>query len=334
MTFQPRMCPRRDCPSQAGEPFRYRRKGTFQRRCDRRVVARFLCLTCSRGFSEQRFRLDFRLKRPELLARFFADRISKVTHRQSARNQGCSRTTEERHFRRLSRHCEDFHAARLEDVARRGGLGRVFLLDEMETYEHDRLRKPLTAPILVEHTSGFVVDARVGTLPSRERDRAQRARGVPQLDRRVSESRRVVKEAFRTLAEFAPKDGRIWVLTDCKPSYTVLLDERFGQRCVHERTSARRKRDLNNPLWPINHTLARLRDNVSRLVRATWAAAKRARWLQGHIAIWVCYRNYVRGKTNRHQRIPPAVDLGVIDQRLDLRQLLRWRVFPPELAQR
>jgi len=334
MTFQPRFCPRPDCPSHSGEPFRYRRKGSFERRCDRRVVPRFLCLTCSRGFSEQRFRLDFRLKRPELLPRFFADRISKVTHRQSARNQGCSRTTEERHFRRLSRHCEAFHAATLEDVARRGGLGRVFLLDEMETYEHDRLRKPLTAPVLVEHGSGFVVDVRVGSLASRERDRAKTKRGGKDPERRVSESRRVVQEVLGTLEEFAPKDCRIWMLTDCKPSYVTLLEERFGERCVHERTSSRRQRDTSNPLWPVNHTLARLRDNVSRLVRETWAAAKRARWLAGHIAIWICYRNYVRGRTNRHPRVPPAVHLGVLDERLSVRQLLRWRVFPPEMARR
>ncbi|MCK6448630.1 MAG: hypothetical protein L6Q99_19735, partial [Planctomycetes bacterium] len=86
MHFHPKFCPRPDCPSHAGSPFLFRRRGYFRRRCDTRKVPRFLCLTCSRGFSSQTFRVDYRLKRPDLLVPFFYDRVSKVTHRQSARN--------------------------------------------------------------------------------------------------------------------------------------------------------------------------------------------------------------------------------------------------------
>ncbi|MCK6445681.1 MAG: hypothetical protein L6Q99_04755, partial [Planctomycetes bacterium] len=67
MHFHPKFCPRPDCPSHAGSPFLFRRRGYFRRRCDTRKVPRFLCLTCSRGFSSQTFRVDYRLKRPDLL---------------------------------------------------------------------------------------------------------------------------------------------------------------------------------------------------------------------------------------------------------------------------
>lgn len=327
MSFQPAFCPRSDCPSHADSAFAYRVNGWFQRECDRRLVRRFVRLACSRGFSEQSFRIDYRLKRPELLGRFFLDRVSKVTHRRSARNHACSRTTEERHFRRLSPHCEAFHQARLSEVAARGGLGQVFLLDELETYEQHRTRKPVTVPVLIECFSGFVLDVRVGALAARgARDRAIQAR-------RRSESRQMVKAAFERLRAVARAKQTLCVLTDLKPSYAQLLRELFGQRCLHEPTSSRRKRDLQNPLWPINPTLARLRDGVSRLVRQTWAATKLRRWLAGQLAIWVCYRNYVRGRTNRHHRVTPAMALGVQHSRWSLRQLLLWRVFPDPLAQ-
>lgn len=330
MTFQPRFCPRPDCPSHSGSAFCYRRRGVFQRLCDRRVVPRFLCLACGHGFSLQSFRVDYRLKRPELLPRFFADRVSKVTHRQSARIQACSRATEERHFRRLAAHCQDFHSAQLLRALLHGGLGQTFLLDELETYEHHRLRKPVTVPVLIEHESGFVVDARVGTLASRERS-SEKPR--PTAGVRRSQSRRVVQEALQRLFDFAPKDRKIWMRTDHKPSYAVLLRRRFGRRCVHEQTSSRRRRDLWNPLWPINHTLARLRDGVSRLVRETWAAAKLRGWLAGHIAIWICFRNYVRGRTNRLHWLTPAMALGLDQRRWSVRHLLQWRLFPHSLAQ-
>jgi hypothetical protein len=323
MSFRPVFCPRPDCSSHSGAPFTYRFRGFFYRRCDQRTVQRFFCLACSRGFSLQTFRLDYRLKRPELLGRFFLDRVSKVTHRQSARNHACSRTTEERHFRRLSLHCEAFHDRRLTEVASRGGLGEVFVLDELETYEHDRNQKPVTVPILIERESGFVLDARAGALAPRGVNRALRAR---ESERRC-ESRQVVKEVFERLREVSPTDRPLYVLTDKKPSYAKLLRQLFGERCVHRRTASGRKRDVRNPLWPINHTLARVRDNVSRLVRETWAAARLRRWLTGQLAIWVCYRNYVRGRTNRQARITPAMAMGVQIDRWSVRQLLEWRVF-------
>jgi hypothetical protein len=208
-----------------------------------------------------------------------------------------------------------------------GGLGEVFLLDELETYEHHRTQKPVTVPVLIERESGFVVDARAGALPARgRRGRAQQRRREGEVERR-SESRKVVKKAFERLREVCPKHREMRVLTDHKHSYAKLLRELFGQRCLHQRTPSTRRRGLSNPLWPINHTLARLRDNVSRLVRETWAAAKLRRWLEGQLAIWICYRNYVRGRTNREVNTTPAMALGVQDQRWEVTGLLEWRVF-------
>lgn len=339
MSFQPVFCPHADCPSRCGSPFTYNQRGAFRRRCDRKTVPRFKCLACSRGFSEQTFRVNYRLKRPELLKPLYNDRVSKVSHRQSARIHACTRGTEERHFRRISLHCEAFHGLRLDEVVARGGIEGVFSFDELETYEHHRTQKPVTVPILIERESGFVIDARVGTLPARgkpgeaQRRRSERA-GEAKLEqgvddgRRKSESRRVVKDALKRLREFSPKDRPLCVLTDRKQTYASLLQELFGKRCRHERTSSTRRRDPSNPLWPINHTLARLRDGISRLVRETWAAAKKRRWLAGQLAIWICYRNYVRGRTNREPETTPAMALGVQKVRWEVPQLLEWRVFP------
>ena len=164
----PRFCPRPSCPSRARPGFPYRRRGHFRRSCDRRLVQRFLCLACRRSFSTQTFRLDYRLKRPELLVPHFWLSVSKVTHRQSARMLDCARTTEERHFQRLSAHCKAFHEAKLRAIEARGGLGRSFLFDELQTFEAQRTRKPVTVPVLIERR-GFVLDARTGSLAIQKR---------------------------------------------------------------------------------------------------------------------------------------------------------------------
>lgn len=330
----PRFCPRSDCPSHSTsgprQPFRFRQHGSYERRCDRRRVYRFLCLTCSRTFSSQTFRVDYRLKRPELLARFFADRVSKVTHRQSARIHGCARRTEERHFRRLREHCRDFHQARLAEIVRRGGLGREFLLDELETYQEHRLKKPVTVPVLIERESGFVLDFRVGTLPARK------SAGLDPRERRrrKSQSKQRVQAVFERLRELLPDGRRIVVITDQKATYVPILKRLFGARCTHERISAKRERNLFNPLFKINHTFARLRDGISRLVRETWAAAKKRRPLAGHLAIWTCYRNYIRGRINREPRDTPAMWLGLESSQWSVDRLLSKRVFPPKFTRR
>ena len=54
--------------------------------------------------------------------------------------------------------------------------------------------------------------------------------------------------------------------TDKKSSYRTILARRFGARLAHERHSSIAKRDYSNPLFPINHTLAMMRDGISRLV--------------------------------------------------------------------
>ena len=332
MAHPPPFCPYHDCPSHAGSPFRYRRRGFFRRFCDQRTVQRFQCLACKRGFSEQTLRLDWRLKRPDLLVPIFKDRVSKVTHRQSARNLACSRSTEERHFRRLAAHCKAFHETHLKKAPAGGGRGERFLLDEAETYEHHRKLKPLTVPVLIERHSGFMIYAMAGMLPPRGRrtpaEERQLERQIASEGKRRSESYKLVKAAFELLLEVAPKDRPITVLTDEKPSYATILRRVFGERCSHLRTPSTRKRDLGNPLWPINHTMARLRDNISRLVRETWAASKKRRWLAGQLDIMVCYRNYVRGRTNRQPNLTPAMALGLETSLWSAPQLLESRVFP------
>ncbi|MBL8860361.1 MAG: hypothetical protein JNL28_17760, partial [Planctomycetes bacterium] len=103
--FRPPHCPYADCPSRsaANLEFRFRSRGRYQRACDRRVVHRFHCHICNRSFSVQTFRLDYRLKRPQLTASVFDAFVSKVTQRQMARCLPCTRATVRRRLLMLSR---------------------------------------------------------------------------------------------------------------------------------------------------------------------------------------------------------------------------------------
>jgi transposase-like protein len=330
VSFQPRFCPRPDCRAHTARPFLWRRKGTFLRACDGRPVQRYLCLVCRRTFSLQTFRLDYRLKRPALHLALFKDFVSKVTLRQAARTLGCSRGTVARRLLLLGEHCRQFHQGMV--LRARGNLGGSFQLDELETFEHSRRLQPLTMPVLIERRSFFVLALETAPLPCRgrlppalaEKKRALEARH----GKRRSGSSAAVRRCLELLAHVHPPAAGVQIQTDGKESYARILGQLFGARLEHARCSSQARRDYRNPLFPINHTLAMLRDGISRLVRRSWAASKLRERLERHAWIWVCWRNYVRGITNRAPRTTPAMALGVTRRRWRKEELLAWKVLP------
>jgi transposase-like protein len=328
----PGYCPNDDCPSRALPSFRWRRRGTYTRACDQRVVQRFLCLHCKRHFSTQSFRLDYRLKLPELHFVLIRDFVSKITHRQSARTLGCTRRTVHHRRQLLGRHCLEFHEEVLARAEKAGICGTRFLLDELETFEERRRLQPVTVPVVVEHPSYYVVGASVGTLPARGNlrlgERLRKAKLESLHGRRLNGSREAVSEALGFVRPLLGASGHGLVESDFKSTYPQLIRKTLGKSVAHKQHSSTAKRNRGNPLFPINHTLAMLRDGLSRLVRRSWAASKRRARLLEHLWIWIAWRNYVRPITNRVRHITPAMALGVLGIQHSAVSLTTWRVAP------
>lgn len=331
MRFQPPHCPHPDCPSHATLIRGIARWGRYRRKCDGRHAQRFRCSACRRTFSAQAFRLDYRLRLPRLHLALWPLLISKVTHRQAARTLGCRRHTVAHRVELLGRHCREFHMARLRRLAAAGGHPGPWQLDELETYETDRRLQPLTVPVLIHQRSYFVVGIEVAPLPCRgglgARDRKRKRQRESSLGIRRSGSRAAVERCLTLLRPVAGRHFPI-VCTDRKRSYPGSLRRVLGGFHGHACTHSTRRRDRSNPLFPINHTLAQLRDGVSRLVRRTWAGSKRATWLERHLWIWVCWRNYVRDITNAAPGTTPAMVIGVAQRPLDREELLASKVLP------
>ena len=105
MTFTPIFCPhgRAQCSLQGA--FTFHRKGSFTRKCDGQRVPRFVCMACRRYFSEQTFRLDYGLKRPELDLKILGELVSLLPQRGTARKLGCNRKSVATRVRRLGDFC-------------------------------------------------------------------------------------------------------------------------------------------------------------------------------------------------------------------------------------
>jgi transposase-like protein len=335
--FQPSFCPCESPECQASPGFQYQRRGTFTRACDGRQVQRFQCKGCKRTFSTQTFRVDYKLRKPAIDHAVFLFLISKVTQRQTARDLKCDRRAIARRLERFGKHCRYFHAAALHARGQAQPWEGRFLLDELETYEHNRRLKPLTVPVLVHKPSHCILHAAVGTLPPRKplsKANLKKLEAIEKIEgKRRSESREKVAECFDVLQSLTPGTGIVTVNTDEKHTYRALLQQRFGDRLVHERTNSKEPRTYWNPLFVVNHTFAMLRDGLSRLVRRNWAASKEREKLEWHLWVYIAWRNYVRPITNQRLSESAAMVAGLAPRMLEVSELLQWRIFHPRDAQ-
>jgi hypothetical protein len=212
-----------------------------------------------------------------------------------------------------------------------------FLLDELETYEHNRRLKPVTVPVLVHKPSHCILHAAVGTLPPRKPLSPANYEKLEKLEKvegkRRSESREKVAECFDVLQSVCPTSGPVRVGTDQKHTYRALLKKRFGDRLEHETTHSSLPRTIRNPLFVVNHTFAMLRDGLSRLVRRTWAGSKEREKLEWHLWLYIGWRNYVRPITNARPLESAGMVAGLAPRMLEVSELLQWRIFHPQAAQ-
>ena len=329
MTFRPPHCPQDGCPARDNRAlFRWRRAGRYRRKCDGLVVPRFLCRNCGTRFSRQTFRFNYRWWKPEVHLQLFWEFIGKSSMRQSARRFGVSRDTVARRLRAMGEHCRKWHQLRLRHAA--GTLEPRFVFDELETFETDRRVRPVTVPVLIQNSTLFVVHAETAPLPPRGRldpVRQQRKERDERLyGKRRSGSRAACERTLKKIAWLMDPEEYLDLVTDRKSSYRRLrrehLNERFASHVMEYSKSARNR---SNPLFPINHTLAMMRDGLSRLVRRSWCHAKKREWLEYQIWVWIVYRNYIREITNKDKRNTPAMAAGVYWWRLRAQDVFRWR---------
>ncbi len=252
--------------------------------------------------------------------------VSKVTHRQTARMLRIDRKTVHRRLRLWGPALRELHETMLDRARHRGGLGGFFSLDELETYEHNRRLKPVTMPVLIHTDTRFIVHLEVGQLPARGGLQGGDLKRKQQQGPRPSESTIMVRRCFESLKANHDPQQLLQLVTDQKRTYKPEVRALFaGRIAAHATESSKRARNVSNPLFPINHTLATLRDHVSRLVRRTWAASKQRSQLLHHAWIFAVWKNYARGVTNLRWRSTPAMALRLCDRKLQASDLLRWR---------
>jgi hypothetical protein len=193
-------------------------------------------------------------------------------------------------------------------------------------------RTTVTLPVLIHFESRLALAAEVGTLAPRVTRKSKEERRPPGRDLgsgdrpRRSQSNRVVGRCLERLTRAVGRQGSALLETDRKPSYRSIL-RRFdsGRRVSHAAYSGKLPRGKKNPLFPINHTLAMIRDGLSRLRRRTWCHSKSRLRLWQHLGIYFAWKNFVRVRFNGERKTPAQI-AKVVKRRFGPSELVRWRL--------
>ena len=324
--FHPPRCPNKICSQHTRPEGRfYLRRGYYHPLCRPRPVPRFQCKTCGRGFSRQTFRADYRDHRPDLNQRLFVSIASGVGLRQTARNLGLSLRCTELKFRKVARHLRDLN------LNLRGPLPKDSRLqfDELETYEGRRNSRPLSVPVLIDRETRFLIWAEAAPIRPHGRMSEARKRAIKEDEARFGprkdESRAAIARTLEHGAALVKHLPMVELETDEKSTYPGLAKSAFGaERLVHLTTNSQLARMTWNPLFPINHTEAMLRDLSGRLRRESWLVSKQRRFLDLGLQVHMAYRNYVRRRFN-YDAESAAQLAGFVHRRLRPGELLSWR---------
>lgn len=324
--FTPSFCPYYKC-SQHLDPNHtfYVRFGSYHPQCRPRPVPRFRCKSCLRTFSRQTFRADFRDRKPHLNAQLFTKIASGTGIRQCARDLGLSPRCTELKLHKIGRHLRRLNLNLQGLLAEEAKLH----FDEIETYEGQRNTRPLSVPVLIETESRFIIWAETAPIRPRGKMTKKRVKAIKASEMRHGVrkdlSRRSVERTLLRGARMVKKSATVTFNTDEKSSYPRIAKSVFIENRVrHLTTNSKLVRMTFNPLFPINHEEARMRDLMSRLRRESWLVSKNRRYLDVAFHVHIAYRNLVRRRFNRDKESPAQL-LGFLPRRLTPTEVLSWR---------
>jgi transposase-like protein len=285
-----RNCPRCHPLSSASDPRSPRiRIGVYRRRSDKKWIQRFLCKICRKSFSSATFDPCYQQKKRQLNQSLFDLLASGNSQRRCAYLLKINRKTVKRKFLFLGKQS-------LVDLWRHNFTrprAQVIEFDDLETFEHSKC-KPLSVTLAVESGSRRILNFVVSSMPPKGTiaRRAFKKYG-PRLDERPR-GRKLLLSSLKGLVM-----PNVVIKSDQNPHYTNDV-KLFFKNSAHVQLKGRDgaitgqgelKKTGFDPLFSLNHTCAKLRADVNRLIRKTWCTTKKAERLRYHLAITSLYHN-------------------------------------------
>lgn len=265
------------------------RCGHFYRKSDSKRIQRFHCLNCARRFSRATFHPCFRQKKRQKNETLKRMLCSGVSQRRAAKILGLNRKTIVRKFKHLAVQAKLW--LMIENSLK--PKAEIVEFDDLETFEHTKC-KPLSVTLAVEHGSRRILGFAVSQMPAKGHlARIAYKKYGFRKDFRAQGRAELFSNIKPLIAD------RAVLKSDSNPHYPQDV-KRFLPDCSHitflgQRGSITGQGELKkirfDPLFSLNHTCAKFRADVNRLVRKTWCTTKDPARLVDHLSIYACFHN-------------------------------------------
>jgi hypothetical protein len=244
-----------------------------------------LCRRCGRSFSSHTQRATFGQHRPDINRAVYELYASGMTQRRMALVLRVNRKTIVRKFLFVAQLARQAHG----EFSQSDFAVAQVQFDEMQTFEHTKL-KPVAIALSVDAPTGMIVDAKAASMPYTG-PWAGLAR--QKYGPRRNDTRKAMVQVLFSTRQFT-SGGPVSITSDANPKYPrpikALLPNATHMAVVsrYEKTDRKNYRD---PLFTLNYTAAKLRNDLSRLSRKTWVTTKKIERLQKHLDLYLAYNN-------------------------------------------
>jgi len=241
-----------------------------------RVVPRFVCGACRRGFSQQSFAVSYYLKRPELTVPIARGIVNSAAHRQIARVAECAPSTVTKRVARLGRHAQLLHQL---CVATLPGIAEPINYDDFETF----IGTQYHPSALHRQLDVLIPKASLKPLPLLSDDKKDYARAV-----KPHPLGSQVRHVIHPNPKRGPKGAK--------------------------RSKEARERD--RAMFPIDALHGFIRHSVKAHARETIAFGRRSEAQLERAYLFAVFRNLVKRRSERRPgSITPAMWIGLTDDR-------------------
>lgn len=250
--------------------------------------------------------------------------IGGMANRQIARDLAVSPKTIDDRLSRLGRHCMLFHWRHMEE----GTAPRSIAVDGFESFELSQYH-PFHHHVAVEKHTDFFVYFTDSELRRKGRMTPRQKQRRCQLERQFGrpDPQAVRKDMTELLTVSLKGRSRASVFSDDHRSYPLAL-RRVACQVDHHITSSRAYRDRSNQLWEINLLDVLIRHSGANHHRETIAWSKRRQASAERLAIFLVWRNYLKGRREKDRASPsPAMVRGTAGRVYQLDDVFAGRIF-------
>lgn len=260
----------------------YIKRGYYRPRSNNyQPIPRYECKLCGRTFSRKTESASYRQHKPQLNNQVWQWYCSGTTQRRMAKVIGVNRKTIVRKFLFMAKLAREEHMRRINS----GHIKTTYVqFDEMETYEHTKL-KPLSIALAVRVKTGEIIDAKVASMNCHGHmaNASRKKYGWREDNRNVAcqDVLNIVKKCAKT---------ELTVATDAKRAYITYIRNILPE-AAHIQIKGRNDKNNGKKIFTLNYTCAKIRNDLSRMARKTWVTTKTMWALQAHLDLYIAFNN-------------------------------------------